>query len=135
MMTTAGARWFWLGAAAAVLATCTVGTADDYYKETPQFHMYPDPGGARYTIKRFGPVGIGLELRQPAFTMHILNIEEGSPAEASGKLKKGQMIESINGQTLEDIDPRVLLGNMITEAEAKGCIMNMMVKEDAKAAA
>ncbi len=80
-MTRTGARWFWLGAAAAVLATSTVATADDYYKETPQFHMYPDPGAARYTLKRFGPVGIGLELRQPAFTMHITNIEEGSPAE------------------------------------------------------
>ncbi len=110
---------FCLGAAVALLATSSFASADEYYKETPQFHMYPDPGGARYTIKRFGPVGIGLELRKPNFTMHITGVEKGSPAEACGKLKKGQIIESINGKTLKDIDPRVLLGNMITEAEAK----------------
>ena len=104
----------------------------EYYKEVPQFHSWPDPKAARYRIKRFGPTGIGLELRQPAFTMHIVNIEEGSPAEACGKLKKGQIIESINGQVLKDRDPRVILGNLITEAEAKGGIMKMMVKEDAK---
>ena len=107
----------------------------DYYKQVPQFHTWPDPDGARYKIKRFGPTGIGLELRQPAFTMHIVNIEEGSPAEACGKLKKGQIIESINGQVLKDRDPRVILGNLITEAEAKGGIMKMMVKEDAKSSA
>lgn len=126
---------FCLGAAVAVLATSSFASADEYYKETPQFHMYPDPGGARYTIKRFGPVGIGLELRKPNFTMHITGVEKGSPAEACGKLKKGQIIESINGKTLKDIDPRVLLGNMITEAEAKDGMMKMMVKDDAKAAA
>ncbi|PQJ29474.1 hypothetical protein BSZ32_13895 [Rubritalea profundi] len=118
-----------------MLATTTLATAEDYYKETPQFHMYPDPAAARYIIKRFGPVGIGLELRKPNFTMHITGVEKGSPAEACGKLKKGQIIETINGKTLKDIDPRVLLGNMITEAEAKGGIMKMMVKDDPKSAA
>jgi hypothetical protein len=122
------------GAAMAALATSGLA-AEDYYKETPQFHMWPDPGAARYSIKRFGPVGIGLELRQPAFTMHIVNVEEGSPAEASGKLKKGQIIESINGKVLKDEDPRVLLGNWITEAEAKDGVMKMMVKDTPDAAA
>jgi hypothetical protein len=130
-----GTRRLWLGAAAVVVAISTPATADNYYKEEPQFHMWPDPGAARYKIKRFGPVGIGLELRQPAFTMHIVNVEEGSPAEACGKLKKGQIIESINGKVLKDEDPRVLLGNWITEAEAKDGVMKMMVKEDEKAAA
>lgn len=119
----------------ALVAIFSLMAADSYYKGTPQFHMYPDPAAPRYAIKRFGPVGIGLDLQQPAFTMHITNIEEGSPAEACGKLKKGQIIESINGQTLKDIDPRVLLGNMITEAEAKDGVLKMMVKDDPKAAA
>ena len=134
-MTRNGTLRFWLGAAMAVLATSTLATADDYYTETPQFHMYPDPGAARYTLKRFGPVGIGLELRKPAFTMHLVNVEEGSPAEACGKLKKGQIIESINGQTLKDIDPRVILGNLITQAEAKDGVLKMMVKDSPDAAA
>jgi hypothetical protein len=131
----------WLGAVMAMLATSTIVSADDYksvdgyYTEAPQFHTWPDPNAARYIIKRFGPVGIGLELRKPSFTMHITGVEKGSPAEACGKLKKGQVIESINGQTLTGIDPRVLLGNMITEAEAKDGIMKMMVKGDPKSAA
>ena len=40
---------------------------------------------------------MAIELIQPAFTMQIKSIEEGSPAAATGKLKKGQIIESING--------------------------------------
>ncbi|MDP6355845.1 MAG: DUF6288 domain-containing protein, partial [Planctomycetota bacterium] len=100
---------------ALLLAFTASTTAADYYKEPPQFHMHPDPKGARYQLSRLGPVGIGLELIQPAFTMRITGVEAGSPAEAAGKLKKGQIIESINGQVLKDIDPRVILGNLITE--------------------
>jgi len=127
-------------AAAMIASMAQVSAQDDkmvdgYYKENPMFHMYPDPGGARYKIERLGPVGIGLELRQPAFTMHIVNIEEGSPAAACGKLKKGQIIESINGHVLKDRDPRVLLGNIITEAEAMGGTMKLMVKDSSDAAA
>ena len=121
---------FLLGLSATALAACSTATAEDYYEGEPQFHMWPDPGAARYKIARFGPVGVGLELRQPAFTMHIVNVEEGSPAEACGQLKKGQIIESVNGHVLKDEDPRVLLGNWITEAEAKDGVMKLMVKDD-----
>jgi hypothetical protein len=130
-----------LSVAAAMLVVTTNTTAQDYksvdgyYTEVPQFHSWPDPTAARYKIKRFGPVGVGLELRKPNFTMHIVNVEEGSPAAATGKLKKGQIIKSVNGHTMKGIDPRVLLGNWITEAEAKGGIMKLMVKDDAKSAA
>ncbi len=124
----------WLGAAAVVLASSTLAIAEGYYKGTPQFHMYPETNASRYILKRFGPVGIGLDLRRPNFTMHITGVEKGSPAEACGKLKKGQIIESINGVTLKDIDPRIILGNLITDAEAKDGIIKMMVKDDPKAA-
>ncbi|NNJ86804.1 MAG: hypothetical protein HKP20_06510 [Akkermansiaceae bacterium] len=107
----------------------------NYYKSEPQFHMAPDPTAARYKIKRFGPIGVGLELRRPNFTMHIVNIEEGSPAAATGELKKGQIIESVNGHVMKDEDPRVLLGNWITEAEANGGIVKLMVKDNAEAKA
>ena len=124
-----------LGACIGFLMTASLMAAGSYYKGTPQFHMYPDPEAPRYILKRFGPVGIGLDLRKPNFTIYITNIEAGSPAGACGKLKKGQIIESINGQVLKDVDPRILLGNMITDAEAKDGIMKMMVKDDPKAAA
>src|SRR5210317_1400731 len=100
-----------------------------YYKERPWFHFYPAADVARYKIDHIGPIGIGLELRQPAFTMHLISVEPGSPAAATGKLKSGQIIESINGRVLKEVDPRVILGNLITEAEATDGILKMMVKE------
>jgi len=47
---------------------------------------------------------MGIDLIQPAFRMQIHLIEEGSPATTTGKLKAGQMIQSINGQVLQDIE-------------------------------
>ena len=124
-----------MAASVALFATTAISSAQNYYSKEPQFHMFPDPTAARYNIKRFGPVGVGLELRQPNFTMHIVNVEEGSPAATTGKIKKGQIIESVNGHVMKDEDPRVLLGNWITEAEAKGGIMKLMVKDSAEAKA
>ena len=126
---------FLLSALMVMLMCSPLLAAESYYKVKPQFHMYPEPKAPRYILKRFGPVGIGLDLRQPNFTMHITGVEKGSPAEACGKLKKGQIIESINGRVLKDMDPRIILGNMITDAEAKGGILKMMVKDSPTAAA
>ena len=81
-----------LGAVMAVLATTSLMADKSYYKDEPQFHTWPDPTAARYQIKRLGPVGIGLELIQPAFTMRVTTVEPGSPAEATGQFKKGQMV-------------------------------------------
>jgi len=108
---------------------------DPYYKKRPQFHFYPAHDVARVKIDHIGPIGIGLELRQPAFTMHLISVEPGSPAAATGKLKPGQIIESINEKVLKDVDPRIILGNLITEAEAEDGILKMMVKADAKSKA
>lgn len=69
-------------------------------------------------LTRVGPIGISLDLLQPAFTMRISGIEPGSPAAATGQLKPAMIIESINGKKLADIDPRIQLGNWITKAEA-----------------
>jgi hypothetical protein len=131
------AKWFRnFSITAALAASATSGlTAAEYYTEAPQFHTWPDEKAARWEISRIGPIGIGLELIQPAFTMRILSVEEGSPAGLTGQLKKGQLIESINGQVLKDRDPRVILGDWITEAEAKDGVLKMMVKDDPKAAA
>lgn len=82
-------------------------------------------------IDRFGPVGINIDLTLPAFGMKLKNIEIGSPAEATGKLKPGQIIESINGVTLKDIDPRIILGGIITKAEATDGVAKLKVRDDA----
>ena len=103
---------------------------DSYYKDYPLFHWYPQENSKKtQSVYRFGPVGIGIDLTLPAFGMKVKNVEVGSPAETSGKLKPGQIIESINGRTLKDIDPRVLLGNIITQAEATDGKISLMIKE------
>ena len=121
----------------ALLLASSSGLAygQSYYKEAPLFSTAPGTEQSVNTIERFGPVGMAIELHQPAFTMVVGKIEDGSPAAATGKLKLGQIIESINGQTLKDIDPRILLGQLIAEAEAKDGIMKFMVKDNATAAA
>ena len=104
--------------------------------------FYKDPNGLFSTrpgetkslqnIKRFGPVGMGIDLLQPAFVMRISHIEEGSPADATGKLKQGQIIESINGQKLFDIDPRIQLGKILAAAEATNGTLKFAIKGEAE---
>jgi len=101
-----------------------------YYKDWPLFSTYAKETERSQPVEHFGPVGIGIELLLPPFQMKLSRIDKGSPAEASGKLKVGQMIESINGQTLKDIDPRIQLGAIITKAEAKDGVIRFMVKEN-----
>ena len=102
---------------------------DTYYKVQPVFIPYPEPG-KNWGIRQYGPVGIGIELIAPAFTLRISNVEKGSPAEATGKLKKGQIVESINGETLKDIDPRVQLARILERAEATDGRMKLKIKEE-----
>ena len=89
-----------------------------YKKEHGLFSTRPNESSSLQTIKRFGPVGIGIDLIQPAFTMRVSHIEKGSPAESVVGLEAGQIIESINGQKLADIDPRIQLGQILAKAEA-----------------
>jgi len=115
---------------------CSLACAkSSFYTEEPQFHFTPDPDAPRWEIGRLGPIGLALELRQPNFTMYIKQVEKGSPAASTGKLKPNLIIESINGQLLQDIDPRVQLGNLITQIEATDGVVKLMVKEKPQAEA
>lgn len=113
----------------------SVAADNGFYKRPPLFAFRPKENRKGQSIDRFGPVGIGIELTLPAFGMKIKNIEKGSPAAATGKLKKGQIIESINGDKLADIDPRIQLGRIITKAEAGDGTVKLMVKDDPEAKA
>jgi len=115
-----------------LLLALTIGSAaaQSFYTDAGLFSMRPDESRSSYNLTRFGPVGISLELIQPAFTMKVGNIEDGSPAAAAG-LKPGQIIESINGEKLQDIDPRIQLGNLITAAEASDGILTFAIKGEA----
>jgi len=120
--------------AALAVGSATLVSADSYYPEgtVNLFNPYPNDTGRSgkkaWTVRYFGPVGIGIDLKRPGMTMHIKNIEPGSPADKTGKLEKGQIIESINGVVLKDIDPRIILGNIITEAEASDGIIDLKIK-------
>ena len=107
-----------------------IATAEDasFYKAPPLFSTAPDPTKSLQSIDRFGPVGIGIELIHPAFTMRIKNVEEGSPAEATGRLKPGQVIETVNGQALKDIDPRIQLGRILAKAEASDGVIKLAIQ-------
>ncbi|MFU8847197.1 MAG: DUF6288 domain-containing protein [Opitutales bacterium] len=125
-----------------VIAVITLGLSSqalavegsDYYKEgyQPIFNPYPTDvgrgGQGVWKIRYFGPVGIGIDLKRPGMTMEINNVEAGSPADKTGKLKKGQIIESINGVVLKDYDPRIILGEIITRAEATNGVIDLKIK-------
>jgi hypothetical protein len=121
--------------ALALSLTPNILSADSFYKQSPLFSTAPKEDLSSQFVARFGPVGIGIELVQPAFVMKVSNLEKGSPAEATGKLKVGQFIETINGQKLAEIDPRIQLGNIITTAEATDGIIKLIVKETPDSAA
>jgi predicted metalloprotease with PDZ domain len=109
-------------------------SADSYYDEDAVILFKPYPtdtgrsGKKSWRVRYFGPVGIGIDLKRPGMTMEIANVEPGSPADKTGKLEKGQIIESINGIVLQDLDPRIILGNIITEAEASDGIIDLKIK-------
>lgn len=117
----------------AVLLLLTTGISSVYsqsfYREASGlFSTRPDEKSSLQNIKRFGPVGIGIDLIQPAFTMRISHVEEGSPASKAGKLAAGQIIETLNGRKLADIDPRIQLGKIVTDAEATDGIISFKIK-------
>ncbi len=111
------------------------GSEAPYYtaETTPLFNPYPENTGRNgsrpWLVRNLGPVGIGINLIRPGMTMQIHNVEKGSPAEATGKLEKGQIIESINGKVLEKIDPRIILGDIVTEAEATDGKVVLKIKD------
>lgn len=111
-----------------LLALTCAAFSQSFYKEPTLFSTAPAEEKTVNIIERFGPVGMAVELHQPAFTMVTGTIEPGSPAEAAG-LKKGQVIVSINGQSLKDIDPRIQLGQILAAAEASDGKLSFAIKD------
>ena len=115
-------------------AICVAGAwsaaaAESFYKEPRGlFSTRPSETSSLTNVKRFGPVGLGIDLVQPAFRMRISHVEEGSPAAATGVLRQGQIIESINGEALADIDPRIQLGSMLARAEATDGLLRLVIE-------
>ena len=119
----------------ALAAQPFIWAAEKTFYKNPNGLFSTRPGETKslQNIKRFGPVGMGIDLLQPAFTMRISHIEESSPAAATGQLKAGQIIETINGQKLADIDPRIQLGQILAAAEATDGLLKFAIKERGRA--
>jgi len=68
-------------------------------------------------VRTFGPTGLEISLQKDN-TLKVTKVQDGSPA--VGKFIKGQVITTINGQTIpQDFwEHRILLGDIITQAEA-----------------
>ncbi len=112
-----------------LLVVCGSVQSQSYYKhDQALFSTRPSETQSLTNIKRLGPIGIGIDLIQPAFTMRISHIEDGSPAAQSGNLKPGQIIEKINGKQLNSIDPRIQLGQWLTKAEASDGIVRFKIR-------
>lgn len=103
----------------ASLLSPAIAEEPGFYKNSRAlFSTRPSPTKSIQNIKRFGPVGLSIDLIQPAFTMQVAGVEEGSPAAATGKFTKGQIIETVNGEALKDIDPRMQMAQWTGKAEA-----------------
>lgn len=114
----------------ALLCSLTLGASGESFYKDPHglFSTRPSETKSLQNIKRFGPVGLSIDLIQPAFTMRIEAVEAASPAE-DAQLRPGQFIESINGQKLAEIDPRIQLGRILAEAEATDGILKFMIAD------
>lgn len=89
--------------------------APDYYIEPQIYGMRPNPNGE----SEMGPIGAtGIEAR--IYKGVKVTVEEVHPdTPAFGKFSKGDVILGVNGAMVQGKDPLVLLGNALTDAEAK----------------
>ncbi len=115
-----------------LLALPSLAEKPSFYKQQALFSKRPSETASIQNIKRFGPIGLSIDLVQPAFVMKVAAVEPGSPAAETGKFEAGQTIESINGEKLKDIDPRIQMGNWITQAEASDGKLTFKIKEVAE---
>lgn len=106
------------------------GNGKPDYIFTPPPPVNGMPNGKKWLIKTFGPVGIGIILEKGR-VLKIQNVEVGSPAEKAGNIKQGDIIESINGVIFTDTkrDPRMVLADLITEAEATDGKIYLQLKD------
>jgi len=102
-----------------------------FYKGSQLFSTAPNEKSSVYSITGFGPVGMAQELHQPAFAMHVGNVEPESPAAPPGH-QKGQIIESMNSEALKDIDPRIQPGRIIEKAEATDGTVKFAIRGQAE---
>ena len=78
------------------------------------YSLRPKPESHK-DLGHIGPTGI-LAFVEVGVKVTIEGAREGSPA--AGKVKKGEVIVGVNGRALKGLNPYVVLGKAITQAEA-----------------
>ena len=104
---------------------------DGYYTEPPVYDLRPKATGEFHV----GHVGVtGLVLRgYPGVQLKVANTTPGTPA--AGKFQKGEIVTGVNGVVLKGHNPFVILGEALTQAEAKdGKLVFDVTSEDGKQA-
>jgi len=93
--------------------------AERYYDEPQLYGMRPNPNGEYH----LGPIGAtGIETR--IYKGVKVTVEKTVPnTPAHGKFSKGDIIFGVNGAKLKGKDPRVILGNALTRAEANDGVL------------
>ena len=86
---------------------------------TPVASSWPSdiPKNKPYPTFGVGVTGISVNIA-PEHQMFVQQVEEDSPA--SGVLRPGDQVLAVNGRSIEGEDPRVPLGEALTQAEARG---------------
>ena len=75
---------------------------ESFYKRPAVFSYRPGETTSKHILKRFGPVGMAIELHQPAFVMKVGELEAGSPAEAAG-LRRGDLVTRVEGDPVASV--------------------------------
>lgn len=102
---------------AAISGTCFISianAADEFYSEEKVFGLRPKPNAPK-DLGHIGPTGI-LARVEKGVKVTVTGTRDASPA--AGKFKKGEVILGVNGKSLKGLNPYVVLGSAITEAEA-----------------
>lgn len=89
-------------------------TDNSYYTEEHIYVSRPNPASEKF----FGYIGTtGLKARiYPGVILKVEEMAHGSPSE--GKFAKGEILTGINGTELKGLNPFVVMGNALTNAEA-----------------
>ena len=101
-------------AASLLLIPTPARAADDFYTGEKVYSLRPKPASHK-DLGHIGPTGI-LAFVEVGVKVMIEGAREGSPA--AGKVEKGEVILGVNGQALKGLNPYVVLGKAITQAEA-----------------
>jgi hypothetical protein len=116
---------------AGVVQAASPAADSNYYTEPSLYTLRPNPQHE----SKFGDVGVtGLRLHvYPGVVLKVMETVPNTPAD--GKFKKDEIITGVNGKALNGLNPFVVFGEALTQAEAKdGKLVFDVLSSDGKEA-